>query len=89
MIVPPQIYPIIVLFLLFDTKIKANPIIPTANNMGNKEMMEKANSNKPESLTKFSFFVLLQRSQPMNAVTILMIVSIVDILSAIKNGSGL
>lgn len=78
-----------VLFLLFVTKNKANPIIPTANNMGNKEMMEKANNSKPDSLTKFSFFVLLQRSQPMNAVIILMIVSIVDILSAIKNGSGL
>jgi len=52
-------------------------------------MTEKANNSKPEILTKFSFFVLLQRSHPMNAVTILMIVSIVDILSAIKNGSGL
>lgn len=52
-------------------------------------MMEKANSSKPDSLTKFSFFVLLQRSQPMKVVPILMIVSLVDILSAIKNGSGL
>jgi hypothetical protein len=75
--------------LLFVTTNKANPINPTANKIGNKEMMEKANNSNPDSLTKFSFFVLLQMSQPINARTILLIVSIVDMLSAIKNGSGL